>query len=504
MIYRIVVDGVDIMNLYDRRYMLLSPELETEVNAAGSLKFTLPPTHPLYDSIQPLTSTVEVYEDEDIIWFGRPVDYDTDYLKQRVWYCEGALSWLIDSNQLLHEYDTISLHTFFETVISNHNSQMTSDDRKFVVGRITVTDETVYRKLNYRDTYDCLRVQCLNAKGGYLFTRREGGVNYIDWLAEMPYTTNQPVEFGLNLLDLKTRFEGSAIVTAVLPLGEKDEETGEQLTVASINHGSPIIDSDAVATYGRITKKEEFSGVVNVETLYADGLEYLQSKQFDDLTIECTAAELHRQNPNYDRFRLGQMVHVCSNPHLVDKNLPIAKLSMRLDTAAKQITLGTQAKQTLTKITKEGATEGVQDALDAGLDEIWSELESIGDLFDELSTSDLEDLVADWHVFDEINDTFTSLATDDLTDLTSDWHVFDEINSAISDYGDAFGDYDTDDGTVAGRFDSIESALGDYDSTSGDIESRLEPLENSTSVGSWIIQVDGVAQTTGTINFVTQ
>ena len=452
MIYRIVVDGVDIMNLYDRRYMLLSPELETEVNAAGSLKFTLPPTHPLYDSIQPLTSTVEVYEDEDIIWFGRPVDYDTDYLKQRVWYCEGALSWLIDSVQPLREYDAIGLHTFFETVISNHNSQMTSDDRRFTVGRVTVADENVYRKLNYRDTYDCLRVQCLNAKGGYLFTRREGGVNYIDWLKEMPYTTNQPVEFGLNLLDLRTRFEGSAIVTAVLPLGEKDEGTGEQLTVASINGGSPIIDSDAVAAWGRITRKEEFPGVVNVETLYADGIEYLQSRQFDDMTIECTAAELHRQNPNYDRFRLGQTVRVRSVPHLVDKELPIARLSMRLDTAAKQITLGTQARQTLTRITKEGAAEGLQDAVDGSLAGIEGRLDDMGELLGDL-------------------------ASDPLADLSDDWGVFDEIGGIIGEGYDASAD--------------------------GSIDSRLDALEASAGVGGWTIQVDGVTQVAGTINFVT-
>ena len=68
----------------------------------------------------------------------------------------------------------------------------------------------------------------------------------------------------------------------------------------------------------------------------------------------------------------------------------------------------------------------------------------------------------------------------DLTDLAS----FDDINSQLGD---------------------ISSAIGsDYDSsTSGSIGDRLDNLEQSTSVGQWIIQVNGVAQTSGTINFVT-
>ena len=68
----------------------------------------------------------------------------------------------------------------------------------------------------------------------------------------------------------------------------------------------------------------------------------------------------------------------------------------------------------------------------------------------------------------------------DLTDLAA----FDDINNAL---------------------DSINENIGsDYDvSESGSIGDRLDNLEQSTSVGQGIIQVDGVAQTSGTINFVT-
>ena len=339
MIYRVIMDGNDILNFQERPFVLLNPVLNTELNTAGSFEFTMPPAHALYDSIQPLLSTIEVYEDEDMIWFGRPVELKTDFWKQRLVYCEGALAFFNDSIQRPHEYDRISLHLFFRTVIENHNTQVAAG-RQFTAGQITVADKTVYRKLRYESTFDVLKRQCLNAEGGYLFVRREDGVNYVDWLADMPYSCNQPVEFGLNLLDITSGFDGSSIATCVVPLGDTDSETGEELTVASVNGGSDTIESEAVSVYGRITKAVSFSGVKEPATLYRDGVEFLQNTQFNNLVIECSAAELHSQNPNFEQFRVGQMIRCHSVPHLVDREFPLMKLSIQLDTAAKQITLG--------------------------------------------------------------------------------------------------------------------------------------------------------------------
>lgn len=292
MIYRVIMDGNDILNYQERQFILVNPSLNMELNTAGSFEFTMPPAHAFYDNVMPLSSTIAVYEDETLLWFGRPVEIETDYYKQKTVYCEGALAFFNDSVQRPREYDHISLHTFFRTVIESHNTQV-GEYRQFTVGTITVPDKTVYRKLNYDATFDVLKKQCLNAEGGYLFLRRENGTNYIDWYKEMPYASNQPVEFGLNLLDMHSNFDGSSIATCVLPLGDTDTETGLPLTVESVNDGSDVIESEAVAEYGRITKAISFSGVKYANTLYEDGLEYLASTQFDNLTIECTAAELH-------------------------------------------------------------------------------------------------------------------------------------------------------------------------------------------------------------------
>lgn len=112
MMYRVIMDGNDILNFQERVFVLLDPVLNTELNTAGSLEFTMPPSHAFYDDIQPLKPTIEVYEDEELLWFGRPVEVKTDYWKQRQVYCEGAFVFLMTAYNVLTSM-TKYLYTVF-------------------------------------------------------------------------------------------------------------------------------------------------------------------------------------------------------------------------------------------------------------------------------------------------------------------------------------------------------------------------------------------------------
>ena len=386
MIYRILADGVSIFDYDYKDMILLDPTLETEVNVSGSLDFTMPASHVFYNSIMLLNTDIEVYEGDTLIWFGRPIEIKTDFYRQKHVHCEGALAFLNDSVQEFHEYTSVSIHEFFSTVISNHNSQVDSN-RQFTVGNITIPDKKVYRKLHYEQTKDVLDRQCLKAEGGYFFVRKENGINYIDWLAELPYTCNQPIEFGLNLLDIGSSIGGTEIATCVFPLGAEDETTKVPLTVESVNNGSKIIESDAAKIYGKITRAVTFDGVTQPETLLKDGQEYLASLQFDKIAIECDASELHFINDTYEQFMVGQTIRCISNPHLVDRELPLTKISYSLDTGTKQITLGTMPVQELTEIVAEKTDAEAQEAVEEvtdNVDELNDDLEELKETVDEL------------------------------------------------------------------------------------------------------------------------
>ena len=115
MIYRVIMDGNDIRNYQEKPYILINPSLSMELNTAGSFEFTMPPSHAMYDAVKPLASTIAVYEDETLLWFGRPVEIQIDFFKQKVVYCEGALAFFNDSVQRPHEYYSISIHVFLST-----------------------------------------------------------------------------------------------------------------------------------------------------------------------------------------------------------------------------------------------------------------------------------------------------------------------------------------------------------------------------------------------------
>lgn len=366
MSYRVVLDGHDILDFTDedKKLILLDPHLSMELNTAGSLEFTMPPMHTYYNSVQPLKSNVEVYEDNTMIWFGRVAETTVDFYKQKRVYCEGPLSYFCDSVQKQHAYENMGMYALFSAFISNHNS-MVGDDRKFYIGSVTVSGGITRVETCFESTYDLIKKECLEQAGGYLFFRKSNGRNYVDWLTSMPYSCNQPVEFGLNLLDFASTFDGSSIVTCVAPIGEViDEETGVVLTVADINDGSPVIEGSGVSYYGKITKTVKYPGVTDPELLYQLGRQYLMDQQFNKTSIECSAAELHFKNDNYTPFRVGQSIRCRSTPHFMDHTFQLTRMELDLDTGAKQITLGTPSHKTLTQIVPDEEEEEEEESLE--------------------------------------------------------------------------------------------------------------------------------------------
>ena len=372
MSFAVKLDGVDILDYDYKEKILLEPQLEVELNTTDSFTFRMPPNHLSYSNMTPLVSIVEVYEDGTLIWFGRVLSVETDYYREKTVTCEGAYGFFNDSIQRYHEYDEVGLHQFFYELIENHNAQVPAA-RRFTIGDITVEDKVVYRKLDYEKTKDALETMIIDAEGGYLFFRRENGVNYIDWLKDMPYTCNQPVEFGLNMTDISSSFNGEDIITCILPLGdtvranddpdkgeiisESDERVGKPLNLAH-DYGTDLIGSEAVETFGMIIEVVTFSGVTSASVLKEKAEEYLKEEMYNRMTFECEAVELKKFGPgandNYDAFRVGQTVHCRSIPHALDKDFPLIKMSVQLDTAVKTISLGTAPRQKLTEIVKNG------------------------------------------------------------------------------------------------------------------------------------------------------
>lgn len=356
------MDGVSIYES-DGQIILLEPKLEQEINTAGSFEFTMPASHIRYNLPTLLTPEVEVYEGNNLIFFGRPTEIEIDAEIQKHVYCEGGLAYFNDSvipPFTLDNFDRVELLEYF---VERHNAQVPSN-RQFTVGNVTMDNKLVYRKTEeYKTTLDCMTELMLNSEGGYFMVRKEDGVRYIDWYETLPRTNSQPVRFSLNLISLSQK-AAADFFTVIIPIGK------DGLTIGSVNAGRVYMESEEyVSQYGRITGIVNFNDITDAATLMAYAMQYMENQRYGSITINVVAAELHYINNEYTPFLLGEKVHVTSLPHGIDAVFPIVKVSLNLDKADKEIEIGTLDRRTLTEFVKDSEGKMVSSSTSIEIDE---------------------------------------------------------------------------------------------------------------------------------------
>lgn len=324
---------------------LLKPTLEMELNKSGSFKCTIPHDHPYYGLVKKLKSVVTVYQDDYLLFRGRVLDEETGWHNEKAVSCESDTAFLLDSVLRPFSFSGTAAE-FLSYVLELHNAQV-DENKRFLPGNVTVTGYVVHDAEEYATTKETLEKALLELFGGYLFSRFENGQAYLDYLADITLLAPQKIEFGKNLLDLKTIRKGADIATVIVPLGAmlKDEEgkdTGKRLTIESVNGGADFVqDADAISQYGIIVKSVVFDDVTDAEALKQRGQAHLaQSVNLPD-TIELTAADLAATGVDIASFHLGTNVRVISRPHGIDQLFTVTKLSINLfNPAANKLTLG--------------------------------------------------------------------------------------------------------------------------------------------------------------------
>lgn len=306
---------------------VFSPKLTVELNKAGSLEFTMPPNNNQYDSVSKLKTILTVYENSNEIFRGRILHDERDFYKQKKVYSEGELAFLLDSIQrpysLYGKPDVI-----FERLISRHNSRVEAE-KQFTVGQVTLTFEksALFSNTDYSTTFDELADKFVNAYGGFLRTRTENGVRYIDWLENENNTCNQTIEFGVNLLDLAEYITAEDIFTVIIPVGaEQYDEEGNSLGKLTLGSKDYIENETAISLFGRIEKKVEWSDIDNVLALISTANGYLKKNIEMAVSLTIKAIDLGLLNVNIEHIRVGDMVRVISLPHNINRLFQCTKI----------------------------------------------------------------------------------------------------------------------------------------------------------------------------------
>ena len=343
--YRVYCDGLTLYNSRLENLHLLSPTVEVELNKTGSFQCTLPANHPNYGLVKKLKSLITVYQDDFLLFRGRVLDDETRWHNEKALSCEGDMAFLLDSVLRPFSFSGTAAE-FVSYALELHNAQV-DESKRFLPGNVTVEGYVVHDAEEYSTTKETLEKALLEPFGGYLLTRFENGQAYLDYLADITLLAPQKIEFGKNLLDLKTIRKGADIATVIVPLGAKlkDEEgkdTGKRLTIEAVNGGADFVLDDAgIAQFGTIVKFIIFDDVTDAETLKQRGQAHLaKSVKLPD-TIELTAADLAAVGADVASFHLGTKVRVISRPHGIDQLFTVTKLSINLlDPAANKLTLG--------------------------------------------------------------------------------------------------------------------------------------------------------------------
>lgn len=344
--YRIECDGKTLHDIRDEDYMLLSPKVSLELNKTGNLDFGILPSHPEIGSIQKLRSQIAVYDDEELLYAGRPTTDEADFYNYGQVSCEGELAFFLDSVQRpkgrgrTYPFESISTNiSIFRSLIHEHNAQM-EDSKKFEIGVIDIDSASIENfDANYENTWDLIQSKFIGVYEGYLRVRHENGKRYIDYVKQFGRDSAQEIRFGENLLDLKRYVKAEGIVTAIVPVGKNNVT----IRTANGHNGTDYIyDPAAVELYGWIYQKVDFSDVNDPDTLLAKAKEHLKTCVNLAITIELTAIDLHLIDVDMDRIKLGDTVRIVSPVHHLDRNMLVSKREYNLtEPSADKITFGT-------------------------------------------------------------------------------------------------------------------------------------------------------------------
>lgn len=199
---------------------------------------------------------------------------------------------------------------------------------------------------NFGTTWDILQSELTDVYGGYFAVRYsdDGKTRYLDYLADdgITETNPQPVEFGVNMLDLTSYVKAEDIVTQVIAVGYKSK--GWWIFKSTKTISQTAYDFKAQKVYGVITKVIVLDGKAstNQKLLDAANEELRRCQQRYLEGIEVSAVDLHDAGIDVERLGWMKKTRVISKPHGLDTLLLLSKVVEPLDAPQKKrFTFGT-------------------------------------------------------------------------------------------------------------------------------------------------------------------
>lgn len=501
--YTIYADDALLYSPGDEELSVLSPVLETQCNAAGTLAFVLLPEHPMYSALHKMRTRIDVRQDDEIIWRGRVLETESDFYRQKTVTCEGELTYLVDS--VLHPYKLADYDGtaagLFRLYLTRHNEAV-SEAQQFQIGNVDIETLSSVENTGYGNTWDEISGNLLDIHGGFLRVRHEDGARYLDWTKESGTSCGQVIRFGENLLDLSEYVSASEVVTCLIPYAG---QSGSQITISSVNGGKDYIEDEAgIALYGRIWGVTEFDAK-DASTLLEMAKENLQKRLKETITITISAVDLHLLDVNAESFRVGDKVRVVSPPHGIDAEYTCTAISLDLVSPDQsEYTFGTpETGMASTTAATSKAVEVVDTSVEY-LRQIVSDQNTHLLLTDGLITAytqktneNTDTLNTVQTTLDGMNGTLSAYVetvdkhTQDITTVRAD---LDGMNGTLTAYAERLGDAESEITRVQVTLDGINGELTSKVSK-GDLISTINQTAGEVKISASCINLEGYVTT---------
>lgn len=359
--YTVTLDNALIHNpaAGDEACLVLNGVITKKVNCADSFSFTIYPANPAYSVISLMVSKIKVYKDGTCIFSGRPLSEETDFDNGKTVLCESDFAVLNDTIMRPYEFQG-TVGDYVRLLVNAHNEATTSD-KQITVGSITVTDPNnniVRSTSDYVTIMEELIEKTVNNMGGYL--RMIPGTMTLDYLQDSLDGTNQTLEIGKNILDFNRSISTEALATALIPLGKEDEETGERVTIKSVNGGSDYISDQAAENErGRIYTTMTWDDVSVPANLLTKARAALADLKRMASRIEMSAVDLKEAGMNVDSLDFFEYITVVDAVHNVSGQYLITERKYNLSAPEKDMVTFGGADNTIS-----GQTSSARSAAD--------------------------------------------------------------------------------------------------------------------------------------------
>lgn len=469
--YTIYADDALLYSPGDEELSVLSPMLETQCNAAGTLTFVLLPEHPMYSALHKMRTRIDVRQDDEIIWRGRVLETETDFYRQKTVTCEGELTYLVDS--VLHPYKLADYDGtaagLFRLYLTRHNEAV-SEAQQFQIGNVDIETLSSVENTGYGNTWDEISGNLLDIHGGFLRIRHEDGARYLDWTKESGTSCGQVIRFGENLLDLSEYVSASEVVTCLIPCAG---QSGSQITISSVNGGKDYIEDEAgVALYGRIWGVTEFDAK-DASTLLEMAKENLQKRLKETITITISAVDLHLLDVNAESFRVGDKVRVVSPPHGIDAEYTCTAISLDLVSPDQsEYTFGTP----------ETGMASTTAATSKAVEVVDSSVEYLRQIVSDQNTHLL--------ITDGLITAYTTKTNENTNAINTVQTTLDGMNGTLTSYVETVDQHTQEITTVKQTMDGVSGAL-ESKVSKGDVVSVINQSAGAVKISAQCIDLEG-------------